>query len=129
MYLLAVLCAGLASAMTDWFFAGILFHEKYKAYPEVWRNSGGKGENIAVAWSIVLGFFTCAMFIYAVWAFDIIGWHKALLFSVLIWASVAVPLLITNALFIKLHPLVVTSNALSWLVKLMLAASASVLFH
>jgi hypothetical protein len=127
-FLLAVLCAGLASSMTDWFFAGILFHDKYNAYPEVWRHSGGKGETRAVVWSIVLSFFTCAIFIYTAQAFDITGWHKTLLLAILVWGSVSVPLLITNALFIKLHPLVVTSNALGWLAKLVLAASATVFF-
>ncbi len=45
-----------------------------------------------------------------------------LVFAVLVWLMVPVPLLITNALFIKLHPLVVVSNSLGWLAKLVVAA-------
>jgi hypothetical protein len=37
---------------------------------------------------------------------------------------VPLPLLITNALFIKLHPLTVVAHALGWLVKLLVAAAA-----
>jgi hypothetical protein len=25
--------------MTDWFFFGVLFHDKYRAYPEIWRQA------------------------------------------------------------------------------------------
>ena len=34
---LAILAAGLATSLTDWLFMGVLFHEKYLAFPEVWR--------------------------------------------------------------------------------------------
>ena len=127
-FLLAVLSAGLATAMTDWFFGGILFHEKYKVYPEVWRDAGGTGENRAVAWSIVLNFVVCAIFTLGISAFGVAGWSKTMLFVLIVWGSSAVPVLITNALFIKLHPLVIVSNSLGWFVKLTLAATASVLF-
>jgi len=41
-----------------------------------------------------------------------------------IWLVGPVPLLITNALFIKLHPAISTSFCVGWLVKLMVAAIA-----
>ena len=36
---LAILLSGLAVSMTDWFFFGVLFHDKYRAYPEIWRQA------------------------------------------------------------------------------------------
>ena len=127
-FLLAILCSGLASSMTDWFFAGILFHDKYNAYPEIWRSSGGKGEATAVTWSIVLGFAACAVFILAAEIFGVFGWSKIMLLAVLTWGAGSIPVLATNALFIKLHPLVVASHAAGWLVKFVLAATAAQLF-
>jgi hypothetical protein len=124
---LAVLAAGSASSMTDWLFAGSLFHDKYNAYPEVWRYPAGTSESKAVVWSIVSGFFACAAFTLIVIALGVHGWRETLLLALLVWAAAALPLLITNALFIKLHFLVVVSNALGWLVKLGLAAAAAVL--
>jgi hypothetical protein len=124
---LAVLASGLASSMTDWLFAGSLFHGKYNAYPEVWRYPAGAGERRAVLWSIVAGFFACAAFTLIVVSLGMHGWGETLLLALLVWAAAALPVLITNALFIKLHPLVVLSNALGWLVKLGLAAAAVVL--
>jgi hypothetical protein len=124
---LAVIAAGLASSMTDWLFAGSLFQDKYNAYPEVWRYTAGTGESKAVVWSIIGGFFACAAFTLIVVELGVQGWRETLLLALLVWAAAALPLLVTNALFIKLHPLVVVSNALGWLAKLGLAAAAAVL--
>ncbi|MFL5271546.1 MAG: DUF1761 domain-containing protein [Anaeromyxobacteraceae bacterium] len=126
-FLLAVLVAGLASSMTDWLFGGVLFHEKYKAFPEVWRNAGGAAERNAILASVALSFLACAAFALAVRALDITGWSRTLLLAVLTWAAGPLPTLATNGLFIKLHPSVIASNSIGWLVKLMLAASATVL--
>jgi hypothetical protein len=41
------------------------------------------------------------------------------------WIIAPLPLMITNALFIKLHPLNVVANSLGWLVKLLLAGAAA----
>jgi hypothetical protein len=46
---LAILAAAIATSLADWLFFGVLFHEKYKAFPEVWRRpEGGQGEGRAV---------------------------------------------------------------------------------
>lgn len=120
---LAVFLSGLAVSMTDWFFFGVLFHGKYLAYPEIWRDAAG-GEGKAVFWSILLGFVTCGAFIVACSAFQVRGYAAAASLAAAIWVMVPLPLLITNALFIKLHPLTVVAHALGWLVKLLVAAAA-----
>lgn len=124
-FFLAALAAGLVSSLTDWFFAGILFHSKYNAYPEVWRASVAKSETSAVTWSVALGFLTVASFLIACVVFHIHGSGGPLKLAVLCWLMVPVPLLITNALFIKLHPLVVAAHSVGWLAKLVVAALAA----
>ena len=126
-FLLAVLAAGAACSLTDWFFGGILFHGKYLAYPEVWRQGPGKSEASAVTWSVLLGFVTCACFPFVCVAFHVGGYAKTFELAALCWLMIPVPLLVTNALFIKLHPLVVVSHLLGWLAKLCVAALAAVL--
>ena len=101
-----------------------MFHDKYLAYPEIWRASVGKSEGRAVAWSVALGFLACASFRLCV-VFRIHGHGQTLKLAALCWLMVPIPLLITNALFIKLHPLVVVSHALGWPVKLVVAALAA----
>jgi len=125
--LVAIIAAGFVSSLTDWIFAGVLFHGKYLTYPEVWRQSPGKSETPAVAWSVVLGFITAAAFILACEEFHVHGYAATLKLAALCWLMVPLPLLITNALFIKLHPLVVVSHSLGWLAKLTVAALSIVL--
>jgi len=124
-YLLAVLIAGAIASFTDWFFAGVLFHDKYLAYPEVWRQTGGKSETPAVTWSVVLGFLTAAAFMGVCVVFAVHGYRALFALAGLCWLMVPVPLLIANALFIKLHPLVAVSHALGWLAKLAVAAAVA----
>jgi hypothetical protein len=42
-YALAVVVSGVMCSFTDWLFMGLLFHEKYKQHPEVWRSSVATG--------------------------------------------------------------------------------------
>jgi hypothetical protein len=34
---LAIVVAGFVATFTDWLFMGVLFHDRYMRYPEVWR--------------------------------------------------------------------------------------------
>jgi hypothetical protein len=124
-FLAAVIVTGFVTSLTDWFFGGILFHDKYKAHPEVWRQGPNKGEAPAVAWSIALGFLTSAAFMSACVVFGVHGYHASLELAGLCWLMVPLPLLVTNALFVKLHPLIVFAHSLGWLAKLGVAALAA----
>jgi hypothetical protein len=118
---LATLLSGLAASMSDWLFFGVLFHDKMLLHPEVWR---GGGEGKAVAVSILLGFVTCAGFAFACSTFRVHGYARTLEFAVAIWVMAPLVIVVTNALFIKLHPLTVVAHSIGWLVKLLLAAVA-----
>jgi hypothetical protein len=128
-FLAAVITAAVLSSLSDWFFGGILFHEKYRAHPEIWWNSGtGKRENLAIVWSTLLGVLTCAIFIYLAAQLNTLGWMQVLGLAFGVWLLAPLPILITNGLFIKIHPLNTLSNALGWLVKLLICAVAAHLF-
>jgi hypothetical protein len=122
-----IVVGGFVSSMTDWFFSGILFHEKYNAYPEVWRRPDGAGESKAILGSIGLSLVTGGAFVSILRLYGIAGWERTLLLAFLLWCAGCVPVFVTNALFVKFHPLVVVSITLGWLVKLEVLAAASVL--
>jgi hypothetical protein len=127
-FLAALVTSVILTSLSDWFFGGILFHEKYRANPEIWRNLGGKNEGLSIAWSTLLSVMTCAVFIYLAVYLNILGWMPVLGLAFGIWLLAPLPLLVTNALFIKIHPLNTLSNALGWLVKLLICAVAVHLF-
>jgi len=128
-FLAAAVVSIILTSLSDWLFGGILFHTKYRTYPEIWRNpGGGKGENQAVTWSVLLGVLSCVVFIYLTVWLNALSWERALGLAVGVWLLAPLPLLVTNALFIKLHPLNTLSNALGWLVKLLICAIVTHLF-
>ena len=129
-FLAAVVTATVATSFTDWFFMGVLFHDKYMSHPEIWRSQPGdrKAENLAIALSTLVGLFSCAMFIHICQYLGLLGWHEAIAFALGCWLSVALPLIVTNGLFVKFHPLNSLANALGWLVRLLISAICAHLF-
>lgn len=124
---LAVLASALASSLTDWLFMGDWLYKRYDRNPEIWRYQGGQGENKAILWSSVLPFLTCGVFVLLCGSLHFYSYRETFLLAVAIWLIGPLPLLITNALWLKLAPAIAASYAVGWLVKLALAALAVVL--
>jgi hypothetical protein len=122
-FALALVTAGAATSLTDWFFFGFLFHGKYRETPETWR-SGSEGRKIA--WSMVIVVLAAAFFFHWCLHFDVHGYHHTLSVAFLAWFAAALPITVTNALFIKYNSLVVVSHSLGWLARLVIAALAYV---
>lgn len=122
--ILATLAAGIAATLTDWFFFGILFHEKYKANPEIWRRpGGGSGETKAIAISTVFGFLTCFCFVYLCSRINLLYWAKSWRLAAVLWLMIPVPLIVGQYLWVKIHPLTSLAHALGWLAKLLVMAA------
>lgn len=113
-----VVGTGILSSLTDWLFAGDWIHRKY-TYPEVWRHVS---ESRAIALTAALPFLTCGVFVYlSLW----LGFHSisdTIKLAVAVWLIGPLPMVITNAVFMKLHRVFVVSYATSWLIKLMIVA-------
>ena len=119
-----VIGAGVVTSLTDWFFAGDWLHRRY-TYPEIWRQ-GAEGRAIAV--TSPLPFLTCGVFAYI---FVRLGLHSiasAVKLGAAVWLIGPLPLMLTNAAFMKLHRVFVVSYAIGWLVKLIIVAVAVGMF-
>jgi hypothetical protein len=125
--ILAILGAGIASSLTDWFFMGDLVYKTANKHPEIWRFPGGVGESKAIAWSSALPFLTCAVFVVLCNQLHLRAASDTFKMAFAIWLMCPLPLIVTNALFMKLQPMIAAAHALGWLVKLSLAALAVVL--
>jgi hypothetical protein len=125
--LLAILIANVVVSLTDWFFFGFLFHEKYGAFPEVWRRPrGGPGESKAIALSALVGALTPTLFVLACSFLDLAWPLHAFLLAFLVWLMCPVPMWIWNYLFMKVHPLILLAGILGWLVRLGVSAGVVV---
>jgi hypothetical protein len=121
--LLAIVVAGVIVSLADWYFFGVLWHAKYLAYPEVWRRRQGEsGEPRAVAISAVVGALTPVAFVALCLAVGTLRLQQTLLLAAGIWLVGPLPLWIWNYLFIKVHPLILVSGLLGWLVRLVICA-------
>ena len=115
-----MLGAGIVSSLTDWFFAGDWLHRRF-TYPEIWRQGV---ETKAIAWTSPLPFLTCGVFAYTAARLGIHTISAALEFSSAVWMIGPLPLILTNAAFMKLHRVFVASYAAGWLIKLSIVAIA-----
>ena len=112
--------SGIVSSLTDWFFAGDWIHRRY-TYPEIWRK-GDEGR--AIALTSPLPFVTCGVFAFVAARLGLHSVSGALKFAVAVWVIGPLPLILTNAAFMKLHRVFVVSYAIGWLIKLAIAAVA-----
>ena len=112
--------AAVVSSLTDWFFAGDWIHRRY-TYPEIWRQGE---ESRAIALTSPLPFVTCGVFAFVAARLGLHSVSSALKLAVAVWLIGPLPLILTNATFMKLHRVFVVSYAIGWLTKLMIAAVA-----
>jgi hypothetical protein len=121
---LTVVSAGIVASLTDWLFMGDWLYKRYDQHPEIWRHPHGQGEMKAIAWATPLPFTTCAVFTLVCARLGLRSYDATIKLALAIWLVGPLPLLIANALFIKLHPAITASYSLGWLVKLVVAAVA-----
>jgi hypothetical protein len=119
-FVLITIGAGVVTSLTDWFFAGDWLHRRY-TYPEVWRQNV---ETKAIALTSPLPFLTCAAFAYLAARLGIYSVPRAAKLAIAIWLIGPLPLILTNAAFMKLHRVFVASYAIGWLTKLLIVAIA-----
>src|ERR1022692_4224185 len=115
-----VVGAGVVSSLTDWFFAGDCIHRRY-SYPEIWRQ-GEEGR--AIALTSPLPFLTCGVFAYVTARLGLHSVSGTVKLAVAVGLIGPLPLILTNAAFMKLHRFFVASYAIGWLIKLIVVALA-----
>ncbi len=118
--MLIILGAGIVTSLTDWFFAGDWLHRRH-TYPEIWRQGV---ESRAIALTSPLPFLTCGVFACLAVRLGLHSTASTLKLAAAVWLIGPLPLILTNAAFMKLHRIFVVSYAIGWLVKLAVVAAA-----
>lgn len=122
----AILVGGLVAILTDWLFMGLLFHDAYNSYPEIWWPGVRDGETrTAMIWSVLLGFVMTAGVV-ALCAVAGVGslWGGI---GVGFLAFLAGPLVIIliNAQFVKTDVWLMLSHSLGYLARMLIAGAAA----
>ena len=122
----ATLVGALLGSLADWLFMGVIFHGRYQVYPEVWRPGVQERGRIILAQGLAL--LTAGAFVALAWKLGQTDLKGAVKLAAMIWLVAPLPLLLANALFIKIDHLVTASHAVGWLAKLLLIAAATAYF-
>jgi hypothetical protein len=122
----AVIVSAVLVGLADWFFGGILFHDKYNAYPEVWRPRETNRYAIIVAQ--VLAVISAIAFVVMASKLQQTDFSQALTLAFWIWLIGPVPIYLTNFSFMKLHWQIVAGQLTGWLVKLLLMGLVTAAF-
>jgi hypothetical protein len=120
-YVLAVGASGVATSFTDWIFMGKLFHSKYLETPEIWRMTPGQSETQKIVASSLLGVVSCAAFIWLARWTDALTVRSELHMAELVWMAAAVPIIFSNIVWIRMHPLLGVSHSLGWLARFVIS--------
>jgi hypothetical protein len=119
----AAIAASFLVSMTDWYFFGVLFHHRYHSTPGVWKKYKNKQDEVR---SILVGTlysaFTCFIFVAGVAALRITALPIALSTAALLWLMIPLPLLLSQAVFMKYDRGLVFAHSAGWLAKLLVSA-------
>lgn len=126
MLLAAAFGAGTLATFTDWLFMGVLFHDRYMKYPEVWWPGvrDKQGDTRAIILSSAVAFITSAAVVVLCAVTGVHDLKTALLVSLLAWAAGPLVVMITNGIWIKFDPALTFSHSLGYLVRFLLAGAA-----
>ena len=120
---LALVVAFVAASFTDWYFFGVLFHERYGRTPGVWRKYKDKKDEVtSIAISEAIMAVSLLVFILVCGYLRRTSLESALAAAAVIWVMIPLPLLATNALYIPMDRAIIASHALGWLARLCVAA-------
>lgn len=122
--LLPGLIAGVISLFTSWILMGGIFHRFQRETPQTWRPEGPRSYALSSLLHIsgavgIACLFVIVRFNVAVFAGGI---GDSVLFALSLWGTMALPMILESALFIRIHPLVVFGRVLDWLTTSLLAA-------
>jgi hypothetical protein len=122
----ATVAAGVLGSFTDWLFMGVLFHNAYNRYPEVWRPAIAAGQDkSAILLSAAIGLVMSAAIV-ALCDFAQVGsTGGGLLVAFLAWIAGPLALMTINGLFIKLDVRVIVAHSFGYLARFALAGIAA----
>ena len=126
MAILAIVVAGFVATFTDWLFMGVLFHDRYLRYPEVWRDEvRGGNDRTAVIYSCALDFVAAAGIVALCVLADIHTFWPAIGVAVFAWIAGPLVITIANGFFMKLDWAVVGAHCAGYLVRFLVAGIAA----
>jgi len=125
----ASVLAIILASFTDWYFFGILFHNRYHSTPGVWKQYKDKKDEMrSISISMLYQSITSVVFIIACSYLQVNTLVPAMIAALVVWVMVPLPLLLSYGVFIRMDRLIIVSHSLGWLARLLITAACISLF-
>jgi hypothetical protein len=122
----AFVVAGALGSLTDWLFMGVLFHDAYNRYPEVWRPGIRDGaDKSAIIASSALGFLMTGAMIGLCALAGVHSIPGGVAVGALSWLAGPPVVIVVNGLFMKVDPRITLAQCLGYAARLVLAGLAA----
>lgn len=122
MIIAAIAVAGTLGTFTDWLFMGVLFHDAYNKYPEVWRPGIREGKDrTGIIVASILGYVMTAGVVLLCVMANVHTIISGLEVAFLAWLAGPLVPIVVNGFFIKLDPKITFAHVMGYLGRLMLA--------
>ena len=120
----AAILASVVASFTDWYFFGILFHDRYnKNGPGFWRQYTDKKDEVRSIFIATLAqSVTCFIFIPLCGYFGVTTLLRASILAGIAWLMLPVPILFSYAIFARIDRMLILSHSLGWLARLVICA-------
>ena len=126
MILAAIAVAGTVGSLTDWLFMGVLFHEAYDRYPEVWREGVIGGTNRGpIIWASVLGYVMTAGVVGLCVMAHVTSVVGGLEIGALAWLAGPPVVIVVANMFVKMDPRITVAHCAGYAARLLLAGAAA----
>ncbi len=126
MIIAAIAVAGTLAQFTDWLFMGVLWHDAYNKYPEVWwpglRETQSRRGIIVAS---ILGYVMSAGVVLLCVMANVHSIARGLEVAVLAWLAGPLVQIVVNGFFIKLDPKITIAHTMGYLTRLVLAGASA----
>ncbi len=122
--LVAVFAAGIVASFTDWYFMGVLFHDRYFRFPDTWWPRQ-KSEPMPIVYSTALGFITAAAVIALCALAGVDDVASGLKVAFIAWLSGSFVQVATTQIWVRIDPWVSLAHGLGYLARFLIAGVAA----
>jgi hypothetical protein len=126
MLAVATLVAGTIGSLTDWLFMGVLFHDAYNSYPEVWREGVREGKSRgAIIWASLLGYVMTGAVVVLCAVAHATSVVSGLEIGALAWLAGPPVVIVVANMFVKMDPKITFAHCAGYAARLLLAGGAA----
>ena len=122
--LAAVFVAGTIATFTDWYFMGVLFHDRYQTYPETWWPRAGN-ETMPILYSSALGYVTAAAVIALCAMAGVDSIWSGIRVAFIAWLAGSFVQVATTHIWVRIDARVSVAHALGYLARFLIAGIAA----